>query len=119
MGVAPSNMGDMCVCVESVADSPKRQEAMKTGKQSPSSFLTSVMVYFKSRQAHGTDGLTSPPRDNWWSIGTQSGVGLNDSQNHEKGTMAKGVALWLMWRHWRSWPFNYRGPNPRGYDGLN
>ena len=38
MGVVPSLMGNVCVCMYAV-DSPKRQgEAMNTGRQSPSSF---------------------------------------------------------------------------------
>ena len=59
----------------------------------PQLFLTSVMVYFTCRQGHS---------DTWWFIGAQSGAGLNDSQDHENGTMAEYVALWLlMWHHWR------------------
>ena len=53
------------------------------------------MVYFTCRQGHEVDGLTSPLKDNWWFIGAQSGVGANESQDHENGTMAKNMALWL------------------------
>ena len=45
MGVVPSHMGDMCVCV---GYSPKRQEgAVNTGRQSPSLFSASIMVHYK------------------------------------------------------------------------
>ena len=39
MGVVPSHKDDMCVCVEYVVGSPKKQEeAMNSGRQSPRSF---------------------------------------------------------------------------------
>ena len=38
----------------------------------PLLFSTGVMVYFTCRQGHRTDGLISPPKDNWWFIGAQS-----------------------------------------------
>ena len=51
------------------------------------------MVYFTCRQGHETNGFTSPPKDSWWFIGTQSDTGLSDPQDHENGTMAKYVGL--------------------------
>ena len=68
----------MCVCVcMYVVDSPKRRnEAMNTGRQSPSSFRqVSWFILLADRDTgHGTDGLTSPPKDSGWFIGAQSGL---------------------------------------------
>ena len=52
-------------------------------------FSAIVIVYFTWRQGQGTNGLTSPPKDNWWFIGAQSGVRAFVKQNHDY------VALWL------------------------
>ena len=61
----------------------------------PQFFSTSVMVYLMCRQGHETNGLMSPSKYNRWFIDAQSGAGLNDSQDHENGTMAEDIALWL------------------------
>ena len=54
MGVMSSRMDDLCVCIENVADSPKRQEeAMNTGRQFPCSF----------RQGHGLFYVPTGKRD--------------------------------------------------------
>ena len=73
-------------------------------------FLTSVMVYLTCRQGHRTESLISPPKGNW----RFSAAGLNGSQDYENDTMAKDVALWLMWHHSHLWPLYTGEPNPRG-----
>ena len=60
------------------------------------------MIYFTCRLGHGTDGLTSPPKDSWWFIGAQSGGGMTARQDLGWGLIAKDVALRLMWCHWHA-----------------
>ena len=52
-----------CVCIYVVDSSKRQEEAMNTRRQSLSS-CRRVMVYFTGgTRGHGTDGLTSPPKD--------------------------------------------------------
>ena len=99
MDVVPSHVGDMCVFVEYMVDSLKQAGGGHEHRERiPFLFSTSVMVYFTCRQGHRTDGLASPPKDNWWFIGASVSAGLIDKQHHKNGFMAKYVALCLsMW----------------------
>ena len=45
---------------------------------------------------HGTDGVMSPNKGNWWFIGAQSGAGLHDSQDGDNVSVAN-VAPQLVW----------------------
>ena len=45
-------------------------------------FLTSVMVYFRVDRDTGRR-LNVPPKDNWWLIGAQLGVGVNRTASRE------------------------------------
>ena len=62
MGAVPSLMGNVCVyvCSGQSEEAGGGHEHLET---IPQLFSTSVMVYFTCRQRHGTDGLTSPPKD--------------------------------------------------------
>ena len=71
-------------------DCPKRkEEAMNTGRQFPSSFR--AVSWFILRADRDTSPTASRLLRKF--IGAQSGAGLSDSQDHENGTMAKGVGL--------------------------
>ena len=54
----------MCVCMYVCGGQSEEAGGGHEHRETiPWLFSTSVMVYFTCRQGHGTDGLTSPPKD--------------------------------------------------------
>ena len=114
MGVVPSLMGNVCVCMY-VVDSSKRQgKAMNTRRQSPSSFRqVSWFILHADRDTRPT--AYHPLRRTADGLLVLSQV--VERMPHRisiKALVAKDMALRLMWCHWRAGLFLYyliyRGP---------
>ena len=102
MGVVPSLMGNVCVCMYVVA-SPKRQgEAMNTGRQSPSSFRQVSWFILYANRTRDWRLIVPSGRTVDGSLVLSQVVEWMPHRISVKALIAKDVALRLMWCHWRA-----------------
>ena len=93
MGIKHSHMGDMCVCVEYVVDSMKRQEEAITPGDNPLALFD---------KCHGLFYVPTGTQDRRLNVSSEGNQAW-EWFSHRIITlcpMAKVVALWLWWCHW-------------------